>query len=181
MGILDIFVIAILVLFVFLGLTKGLIKQVSSMISWILALIIPLLFTDNVMNFVVEEEKQDFFTSAIVFAVLFILSFIIARLLGKFISGAVNKTPLTLFDKLLGGGWGLIKGLIIISLIFLLFQWIVSSPFGNGLSDFLTKDLKLDTDQMTVARYLYENNLITLALEKFKSKPLELFTFVLYN
>jgi len=182
MGIFDIIILVLLVILLFLGLSKGFIKQISSIFSWIIAFIVPLLFTNGVMNLFVAEENQDFFTSAIVFASLFVGTFIIVRIIGKVFSKAVNKTPLTIFDKVLGGTWGLIKGLIIISLAFLLLQWLVNAPFiGDGLNDFLTAHLQLDTDTMTIARFLYENNLITLTLEKFRQEPLETFSFIVYN
>lgn len=182
MGIFDIIILVLLVILLFLGLSKGFIKQISSIFSWIIAFIVPLLFTNGVMNLFVAEENQDFFTSAIVFASLFVGTFIIVRIIGKIFSKAVNKTPLTIFDKVLGGAWGLVKGLIIISLVFLLFQWLITAPFiGEGFNEFLTEQLKLDTDTMTIARYLYENNLITLTLEKFRQEPLEIFSFIVYN
>lgn len=170
MGILDISVISIIVLFVFLGLTKGFIKQVTSIASWIIAFVVPLLFTNEVVKIVIEEEKQgEIYSSAIVFACLFIITFIIVRIIGKIVSKSMEKVGIGFFDSLLGAIWGLAKALIIISLIFLLFKWLVNAPFiGESLQNFLAKDIKLETDHFSIAKFLYENNLITLTLENFK-------------
>ena len=78
------------------------IKQAASIISWVAAIAVPLIFTDEAVKLVIAEENQgDIYSSAIVFASLFIITFIVVRVIGKIISGTLSKAGIGFFDSLL--------------------------------------------------------------------------------
>lgn len=170
MGIIDTAIIILLGVLVFLGLAKGFVKQVFSMGAWILALAVPLLFGKTITNIFSDQIPDTALgKSSLVFIALFLVTFILMKIIGHMFSKSVKKGALGWVDRLLGVVWGLAKGLVIISVVLLLAKALTTLPFiGEDVLTFLTNDMKLGSTQFMPGRYLYENNLLLKFIESLK-------------
>jgi membrane protein required for colicin V production len=162
MGIINTIILILLGLLLFFGLYKGFIKQVFSIGAWFLAILVPFLFSKPVTSLIGESKDNSAFgTRSLVFVGLFILTFLIVKIIGHKIGNTIQKGALGWIDRFLGGLWGAAKGLIIVSLALLLIKGIVSIPFiGTPVLEFITSDLKLGSSEFGIGKYLYENNLL---------------------
>lgn len=115
MSMLDWAVILILAASVILGLMRGVVAELFSLASWIVALLVakwgaaavgPLLPMD------VQDEGMRYFAS---FVCVFLLTLIVVMLLGRLVKGAVGAVGLGAADKAVGGIFGLLRGLVILT------------------------------------------------------------------
>jgi uncharacterized membrane protein required for colicin V production len=102
------------------GTIKGFIIEISEIggliVSFILAMYLPLGIGTGIMKYIVSFLVY-FFAISIFFSIL---------------SKIIHKTPLVFLDRILGGGIGAIKGLIVVIIIFLI---VSLSPIKNPASN----------------------------------------------
>lgn len=170
MGIIDTVIIILLSVLVVTGFAKGFIKQIFSIGAWALAIIVPITFTGVVNNLIGDKlPNVSIGTTSIIFVGLFIVTFIIIKIIGHSLGKSVQKGALGWVDRLLGLAWGLAKGLIIICVFFLVVKFLTTLPLiGNTVLEFISKDLELEKESFMVGRYLYNNNLLLKLLEFIK-------------
>lgn len=170
MGIIDTAIIILLGVLVFLGLLKGFVRQIFSMGAWILALAIPIIFGKTITNIFSDQIPDTALgKSSLVFIGLFLLTFIIVKVLGHIFSKSVKKGALGWIDRFLGMVWGATKGLVIISVVLLLAKALTTLPLiGEEVLGFLSNDLKLGTEGFLPGKFLYENNLLVKFIESLK-------------
>ncbi len=121
MNFIDIIIIVFLIWGFFRGLKKGFIIEIASLIALIIGIWAGIHFSDFVSSFLVNNFK---WTSAyipivsflIIFIIIVIGVFIIAKILEKF----VNLLALGLINKLAGAAFGAIKFAIILSVSILI-------------------------------------------------------------
>lgn len=100
------------------------------------------------------------------FVLIFLIIFILIRIIGRIISGVVRGSALGIIDSCLGGCWSLIKGLFVISVIFLILSFIVTFPFAESINTWIISDMNLNDDGFGVAKMIYQNNPILFLLNK---------------
>lgn len=167
MGIIDTVIIILLLLLFLLGLYKGFIKQAFSIIAWFLAVLVPFLFSSKITELFGDKLPETAIgTNSLVFVCLFVITFIIVKIIGHNLGKSVQKGALGWIDRFLGGIWGLAKGLLIVCVVLLLLKGLTTIPLlGEKVSDFLTIQLKLNSEGFLPGKYLYENNLLLKLIE----------------
>ena len=122
----DIFCLAILVFFVILGVKKGFVSEVITIFFWLLGFY---LATNKVFNLepLLQGYTQDAtaikaFSFSIVFLITVIIGYVLAAIMTKFFS----ILQLGIFNRILGGVLGFIKGSFII-LVIIYFIDIISA------------------------------------------------------
>lgn len=167
MGIIDTIIIILLVLLFLWGLYKGFIKQAFSLVAWFLAILVPFLFSSKITELFGDKIPETALgTNSLVFVCLFVLTFVIVKIVGHALGKSVQKGALGWVDRFLGGIWGLAKGLLIICVVLLLFKGLASLPIIGGKVDtFISAQLKLGTEGFLPGKYLYENNLLLKLIE----------------
>lgn len=177
MGIVDIVIIGLLLLMFLIGLGKGFVKQAFSIIAWVAAIVVPLFFYGPVTKIVAGDvEPIPFSTTAIVFVGMFIITFVIVKIIGSVFGKNLHKTALGFIDRILGAAWGVARGLVIISLIFLAMGWLSGLPLiGEKVATFVATNITVETS-IGIGKYLYENNLLLKLMEilNLSKLPLEL-------
>jgi len=118
----DIFVIGLISLSVFFGFRKGLFTEVLWLIGIVVGLILATYYQDNLLSFIENRLNVPLVTnkpSAFIIIVLFsILTF---SILSRVITFASRGSATLNFGNRLGGAFfGLVRGLIIVSLILML-------------------------------------------------------------
>ncbi len=169
---LDFIVLLLLGLGAAFGFGRGFVQESLSLIAWVLGIFAVRLFhtpaTTLLQNYVDTESGAAVLAFILLFGVVFALGKWLSSSLGR----RVRASALGSFDRVLGAGFGLVKGLIVATLLFLLIslahgiifggserpQWMVTSrtyPLLNAsaaaLSDFADqyKQLTADDDAAT--------------------------------
>jgi uncharacterized membrane protein required for colicin V production len=123
MNLFDLVSIIVIVGFCLWGTIKGFIIEISEIggliISFILAIYLPLGLEMGVVKYVVSFLVY-FFTISIFFSIL---------------SKIIHKTPLAFFDRMLGAVVGAIKGIIVVTILFLIVSLVPVNETHSNLSD----------------------------------------------
>ena len=119
MNILDIIILICLSPSLVQGLRKGFISQANAIISIIAGVWASAKFA-NVLGVQLAEyiTASEQVLKIISFAIILIVTFIILGLLAKMLEGLLNLVTLGWVNKLLGGVFAIIKGILILGLIF---------------------------------------------------------------
>lgn len=111
------------------GLMRGFTHEALSLAGWIGAAIVVRFFHQDATVWLSPRVGGDAPGAIIAFLLLFFGTVIAARLLAGAVGGAAKRSVLGLMDRLLGLGFGALKGVILASVLFLLAQ------FATGLFD----------------------------------------------
>lgn len=111
---LDWIVILVLVASMVLGLLRGLVAEIFSLASWVVAFLAAKWGSAIVapaLPMGVESEGMRYFTA---FVVVFLGAMIIVMLLGRLVKGTVSAAGMGGIDKAVGGVFGLLRGVAIL-------------------------------------------------------------------
>src|SRR3954452_20250599 len=129
---LDVFVFLLLIGGGAVGFVRGFVHEVISLLAWVVAIAMLKLFHTQLWTGI----QNSFHTSAaagavLAFAILFVPSFLIVKLLARQIGGKTRRhAMLGPFDRVLGGGFGALKGLLGATLFFLLANLATDMVYG---------------------------------------------------
>lgn len=119
MSALDIFVILLLLGGGAVGFVRGFVYEVLSLLAWVAAIAMISLFHTQLSSGVRGLVGTDAAAAVLAFALLFVPTFIVVKLLARSIGGKTRRSILGPVDRVLGGGFGVIKGLLAATLFFL--------------------------------------------------------------
>ncbi len=138
MGFLDIIVCALLVFAFYKGVVNGLFIELASLISLVLGIYFAVKFSSFMKEILMEYVKWNPNSIQIVaFILTFIVVVIATHLLGKFLTGIANFAFLGWLNKLGGGFFRVLKTVLIVSIVFSLFEKI-------NYNNYLAKQETLD-------------------------------------
>jgi membrane protein required for colicin V production len=122
MSALDIFVFLLLIGGGAIGFVRGFVHEVISLLAWVVAVAMLKLFHGQLWGGIEHSFRTSSAASAVLaFAILFIPSFLVVKLLARSLGGRTRRHALLgPFDRTLGGGFGALKGLLGATLFFLL-------------------------------------------------------------
>lgn len=132
MTVLDVFVFLLLIGGAAVGFVRGFVHEVISLLAWVVAIAIIKLFHTQLWT----GMQNSFHTSpaagaVLAFAILFLPSFLIVKLLARQLGGRTRRhAMLGPFDRALGGGFGALKGLLAVTLFFLLANLATDMVYG---------------------------------------------------
>jgi len=133
MSVIDVVFVLLITLLMLRCFIKGLISELLTKAAFILGIIASLIFHKNLgvylrENFWTEMSNTNPIPEIIAFIILFLIVFIIGKLLEMFLKGIVYGIKLGGIDKLLGLIFGILEGLVLVSLILFI---IAKQPFLN--------------------------------------------------
>jgi len=120
MSALDIFVILLLGGGAMIGFVRGLVHEVVSLLAWVVAIVMLRLFHEPISAGLVDPVGSATGAAVLAFVLLFLPSFFFVKLLARSIGKRTRKSVLGPVDRVLGGGFGVLKGLLAATLFFLL-------------------------------------------------------------
>ena len=129
---LDVFVFLLMIGGAAVGFVRGFVHEVISLFAWIVAIAMLKLFHTQLWT----GLENSFHTSpaaaaVLAFAILFIPSFLIVKLLARSLGGRTRRHALLgPFDRSLGAGFGALKGLLGATLFFLLANLATDMVYG---------------------------------------------------
>lgn len=155
----DIVILVIFLASVLAGLIRGFVKEIISLVTWIAAFIIAMMFSSKLAAwFTSMPSVQSMMTSAsssiganaeqsvsyiaigISFLILFIGTLIVGSIISMIITRAVEGVGIGFVNRLLGGVFGLARGFLIVVVVIFLVQltsaaqqtWWAQSQFVNS-------------------------------------------------
>ncbi|MGY8869122.1 MAG: CvpA family protein [Pseudomonadales bacterium] len=103
------------------SIKRGFVKEALSLLTWVTAFVIARLFTDALATVLSDYIQTPSFRIASAFGILFVLTLIVGALVSNLVSMLVEATGLSGTDRILGMGFGLARGaLLVVVLVALL-------------------------------------------------------------
>jgi len=129
---LDVFVFLLLIGGGAVGFVRGFVHEVISILAWIVGIAMLKLFHTQLWTGLENTFHMSPAAGAVLaFAILFIPSFVLVKLVARSLGGRTRRSPvLGPFDRVLGGGFGLLKGLLGATLFFLLANLATDMVYG---------------------------------------------------
>ena len=167
MSFLDIIVCALLVFAFYKGVVNGLFVELASLISLVLGIYFAVKFSSFVKELLMGFVKWNPNSIQIVaFILTFIVVVIAIHLLGKFLTGIANFAFLGWLNKLGGGFFRVLKTVLIVSIVFSLFEKI---NYNNYLAKQETLDKSIFFNPIQkIAGYIFPS--IKKGYEEIKKK-----------
>lgn len=108
----DFAVIAILLVSLLLGLWRGLVYEVLSLVGWPVAFVLSRLFADDVAPMMPGEHET--MRIALAYAAVFIVVLIVWGVLAWLLSRLVKAAGLSWLDRMMGVLFGVLRGVLVI-------------------------------------------------------------------
>jgi membrane protein required for colicin V production len=128
---LDIFVILLLGGAAMIGFVRGFTHEVLALFAWVAGIAALKLFHEPLQERLVGPVGTDAGASVVAFALLFLPTYIGVKLFARAVGGKARKSVLGPVDRVLGGGFGMLKGLIGATLFFLLANLATDMVYGG--------------------------------------------------
>jgi membrane protein required for colicin V production len=116
----DYLVLFVLVCSVVISTLRGLVKEVLSLASWIVSLVVANLYCESLSTMLPDMIPGSSTRLIVAFIALFIGTRLLMGLLSRALDGLVKASGLSLVDRGLGGLFGFARGTIIVLAIVLL-------------------------------------------------------------
>jgi len=114
-----------------LGFMRGFVTEVLSLLAWVVAIAALKFLHAPLTDFLANMVGSWGGGAVLAFALIFITAFAGTKLLARRIGGAARNSIIGPFDRVLGAGFGVLKGLIGITLLYLLFNLAYDSALGS--------------------------------------------------
>ena len=141
---LDIAILVVLAWFIFSAFTAGLIREVVTIVSAILAVVLAGLFyerlADDVGTFIDSTRAARIVAFLVIFGAIVLAGQVVAGLLKE----TASLLMLGTFDHLAGAVFGLVKGLVIIQMLLILFATYPSLHLDDAISESALSPVFLD-------------------------------------
>lgn len=146
MNILDIILIIILGLSILLGILKGFIRELFSLAFFIIGVVLSFLFYNEVGGIYMPGLKNRDVSNFAGFITIFVLVLIVGAVVTYFVKKIFTIGPLKAIDMILGGLFGLLRGILIASItVFALIVFPVNDSLivKSQLSPYIIKSIEV--------------------------------------
>jgi len=113
----DYAVLIIIGLSVVFSIMRGMVKEVLAIIGWVAAFYVGRTYTDQLLPMMPVDIPTESLRVLAAFLILFLATLLLASLLGIAISAIIKKIGLGWLDRLLGAGFGVVRGLLIVCIL----------------------------------------------------------------
>lgn len=128
---LDIIVLLLVVGGLVTGWLKGFVGEVLSLAAWIVAIVFLRLFHTQVTNALTGAVGTRAGAAVLAFVLVFGLVFLAGKLVARRVGGGVRRSVIGPVDRVLGAGFGALKGLIIATLLYLGANLVYDTIYGR--------------------------------------------------
>ena len=148
LNILDFIFLIIVFLSVLLGVLKGFVRELFSLAFFIIGVILAFLFYNDVGDLFFKQMKNRDVANFIGFIIVFTLVLVIGSIVTFAVKKAFVVEPLKSIDRILGGVFGLLRGILISAILvlgFMLFPINDEMLAKSQLSPYLYQTVKVVT------------------------------------
>ncbi|MDT7835593.1 CvpA family protein [Aquabacterium sp. OR-4] len=110
LGWVDWALLAVLGVSVLVGLWRGLVYELMSLVGWLVAYVAAQLWSGAVAPHLPFGTPGSALQQGLAFAITFVATLLAWALLARLVRLLIQATPLTLIDRTLGAGFGLLRG-----------------------------------------------------------------------
>lgn len=110
-------IIAIIAISSLMSLRRGFVREAISLLTWVSAFVLARLFSPSLSVLLESYVVTPSLRLLAAFAILFIITLIAGALVGALFSALVNATGLTSSDRVLGMGFGAVRGGLVVVVI----------------------------------------------------------------
>lgn len=114
-----------------LGFLRGFITEVLSLLAWVAAIVALKLLHDPVTGVLTGMVGTYAGAAVLAFALIFGVVFIGGKIIARQIGGSTKKSIVGPIDRVLGGGFGALKGLIGATLLYLAANLVYDTIYGR--------------------------------------------------
>jgi membrane protein required for colicin V production len=125
---LDIVLIVIMLVSGLLAMVRGFMREVLSIIAWVLAAVVTLYSYAKLLPYAKQYFNNDAFAAIAVIGGVFLVTLLVVSILTVRISDMVLDSRVGALDRTLGFLFGLARGLLIVVVAFMFFNWLVADP-----------------------------------------------------
>ena len=129
LGWVDIALAAFLALSVLVGLARGFVFELLSLAGWFAAYFVGLWLTPSFQAHVHVGVPGSTLNYGTTFACVFLAALIVWSLAARLVRALIRATPLSPFDRLLGAGFGCVRGLVVLLVVATV---VGVSPWGQS-------------------------------------------------
>jgi len=124
----DIALLAVLAVSILVGLWRGFVFEIVSLLGWLVAYILANTCAPFVSGLLPWEQGGAAVRFWIAYALVFVLVLILCTVLARLMRALISATPLSLLDRMLGGAFGVARGAVVL----VAFATLVTlSPFAH--------------------------------------------------
>jgi membrane protein required for colicin V production len=116
----DFAIIGLVLVSLIIGLVRGFIKEAFSLVTWILGIWVGLSFSREFSSFLEQSISYPSARIAAAFAILFVMTLVLGGLISFLLGVLVNKTGLTGTDRFAGMIFGIVRGMVVVSILVML-------------------------------------------------------------
>ncbi|MEH6756021.1 MAG: CvpA family protein [Parasphingorhabdus sp.] len=127
---LDIFVLLLMGGGAIFGFMRGFVQEMLSMIAWVLIIFAVRFLHGPVTDFLIAPVGTEGGASVLAFCSILIVTYALGRWIAQSIGRRSRKSMLGPIDRVLGFGFGMVKGLIGATLAYLLVILVYDSVYG---------------------------------------------------
>ncbi len=119
----DILIIILTIISMIYGYSRGLIKEILSIVSLLISVYISINVYPNISLFIKEYIDMAVLADSISFALMFLFLYSLINIFSNFIVSSITNTPIRILDKNFGILFGFFRALLILSLLNILLYW----------------------------------------------------------
>ena len=119
----DILIIILTIISMIYGYSRGLIKEILSILSILLSIYISINVYPKISLFIKEYIEMVVLADSISFALMFLFLYSLINIFSNFIVSSITNTPIRILDKNFGILFGFLRALLIFSLLNILVHW----------------------------------------------------------
>ena len=122
----DTLILAVIAISSAFGVWRGFIKEILSLLSWIAALLVSRVYSESlagILESLIDNPSVRYVTA---FFVLFVIIIMLGTALNHFMSKLLVVTGLKTLDRLLGAGFGVARGTVIVLVVLFILNVFVS-------------------------------------------------------
>ena len=116
------------------GFGRGFVREVLSLAALLVAIVAVKFGHGALTRVLTDPVGTESGASILAFAILFGLTFLVGRMIAARIGTASRQSVLGPLDRVLGFGFGALKGLVLVTLVFLFLSLVYDTAYG-GRSD----------------------------------------------
>lgn len=117
LGWVDIALAGFLLLSVLIGLARGFVFELLALAGWFAAYFAGLWLTPSLVGYVHVGDPGSSLNYGVTFACVFLVAWVLWGLAARLVRALIRATPLSVFDRLLGAGFGLARGLLVLLVV----------------------------------------------------------------
>jgi membrane protein required for colicin V production len=128
--VLDAIVIVVVLISAILAMVRGFVREVLSVASWVAAAAAAYFFYKPIVPLVKPYIESNTVATIVAAAAIFFVALIVASYITMRISDFVIDSRVGAFDRMLGFVFGAARGVLLLVIALLFFNWLVPNPPG---------------------------------------------------